>query len=305
MKGTLLILIICIVSLFNLNAQSFLVLNNGEKIDYRKYKIKGKDNAIEIKKPKPAIIKIDDVDYIVTSTGDIRFIRPVVDSDLFNIDYALMEKIIDGKISILIYSTATIFYSDPGGINTYSNSKTYQFIEKEGKFIQVFASGLMENKKKDNQNTFRRYFSDDEEILNRLNSNDFVANYNNMLDLIRDYNVHAYEKSPMSKETNLYDAILFRGFSNQSDKLVAEVEIEDQNFLLANMAYRRIKLLDANPMKICINNGKNEFCDLIVGSKYMIKYIEIILKKNGAIGFRTRNKDQYQIFRNELNYQSN
>lgn len=304
MKSSLLTLLLCLLTLINLDAQSFLVLKNGEKIDYKKYKIKDKDRAIEIKKPKPAIIKIDDADYIVTSKGEIRFIRPAVENDiLFEPDYTLMEKIVDGKISILKYSKTTTLYSGPNGTN--SHTTTYHFIEKDEKLVQIFSSGLLENRKKNNQYTISRYFSDDKEILNRLNSDDFEANAKNVLDLIREYNVHAYEKSSFTTESKLTDAILFRGYSNQNEKLVAEIAIEDQNFSLTNMAYRRIKLLNEKPMKICVSNGENELCDLIKGSKYMIKYVEIILKKNGDIDFRTRNKDQYQKFRNELNYQSN
>ena len=141
--------------------------------------------------------------------------------------------------------------------------------------------------------------------MNRLNSDEFKANYQNVLNLIREYNVHAYENVKITPESKLYDAILLRGYSNQTDKMVAKIEIEDQKFSLKNMDYQRIKLLDEKPMKICVSNGKNDMCDLIKGSKYMIKYIEIIVKKNGEIDIITISKDLYQKFRNELSYQSN
>ena len=314
MKNTLLTIILCLLSFIILNAQSFLVLNNGQKIEYKKFKIKDKLQSIEIKKPKPALIKITDINYLVNDKNEIRYIKDRVNevsplqvdwNTTMDPDYAIMEKIVEGKISILNYSTASTHYAGPDGMSTYSNSKTYYFIEKEGVFRQIFTAGLLENKKKNNQNTLSGYFSDDEKILNRINSDDFEANAKNVLDLIREYNVHAYEKASVNTEAELTDAIVFRGYSNQNEKLIAEIELEDQKFSLTKMAYRRIKLLDEKPMKICASNGENELCDLIKGSKYMIKYVEVILKKNGDIDFRIRNKDQYQKFRNELYYQSN
>lgn len=300
MKSTLLTLSLCFISVV-LNAQIFFVLNNGEKIDCKKYKIKGRDKLIEIKKPKPTNISIEDINFVVTKNGDIRYIRIAAeDLELFSPEYTLMEKIIEGRISILNYSKTYTNGNSQYGHN--SNTVTYYFMEKDNQFKRIFDSAILGNRKY-NIERFSKYFHDDSEVLCILKSDNFKASTKNMLDLIKKYNVNAFNKEIKKEVAEQCGAILFRGYSTQAHNLVAEVEFGGQKFSLANENYQRIKLLDGKPMKICVSNTKTNMCDLLVGSKHLVKYIEVKLKLNGDIEFEIRNKYQYQKFRNDLNAQ--
>lgn len=302
MKSTLIIILIS--SFFHLNAQSFLILKNGEKVEYKKYKIKDKDHIVEIKKPKPAIVKISEIDLLVNDAGEIRYIKERVNDvsalsgdwhAAMDPDYTVMEKELDGKISIFSYIVSHN-YGQYGGQQTV----TYYFLEKGELFTQIFNSDLLESKKKNNKEAFNEYFSDDEEILNKLNAEDFKANGKNIYNLIREYNIKAIDEESSTFDGEQCGIILFRGYSSQAKGLVAEIDVAGQHITLENMNYQRVKLPDDQPVKICVSNGKTEHCDIISSSKHVLKTIEIQLKLNGEIDIETKNKKQYQRYINIL-----
>lgn len=300
MKRKLIATTLFLFFILTANAQGFFLLKNGNKVEYKKYKIKDKYHHVEIKKPKPAIVNINDVELVVSDKGEIRYLRPAVeDFVLFDPDYALMEKIIDGKISIFNYSETYTTGGGQYGGNTHTI--TYYFMEKDGKFNQIFNSDLLESGKKYNMETFCNYFSDDDEVLKTLTSDSFKAKNKNILDLVRKYNINAFQDAPLGTDFEQCDAILFRGYSNQAKALVAEIQLGDKKITLEDMNYKRIKLPAENLIKICVSNGKTDFCDLISGSKHMVKYFEIQLKVNGEIEIEVKNKKQYQRYINALN----
>lgn len=288
----------------NINAQTFVLLKSGEKIEYKKYKIKSKDHLIEINKPKPFVVDLAEINYLVNKKGEIKYIKERnveevgQENILFASKYTEMEKVIEGKISIFKY---VVNKSSTNPYGAGDHTVTYFYMEMGDKFDKIFNPNLLESGKKHNLKTFQEYFSDDAEILKTLNSNSFKANSTNILELIRKYNINAFQSVSPESESELYDVILFRGYTGQDKELTAEIDVAGKKITLANMNYKRIKLPERNPVKICISNGTNKMCDLISGSKCVLKNYEIQLKPNGDIYIEVKNKKEYQRYIHALN----
>ena len=305
MKAKLLLSTLFLCYILSANAQSFFLLKNGEIIEAKKYKIKDKADAVEIKKPSPSIIPIKDIDYLVNKNGEVFYIKDRVNyisplqGDWYTTmdpDYAMMEKFIEGKITIYTY---TVSYN----AGQYGGQQTvvYSFIEKDDKFEEIFNSELFESGKKKNKEAFSEYFADDTEIRDQLMSEDFKANVKNVLDLIRKYNLRAYDESRQITSDKNAQIILYRGYTNQAKALEAEIEINGEKITLADMHYKQVKVPDSKPVKICVDNGKTEYCDLVSGSQHVIKHYEVQLKLNGEIEVEIKNKKQFQRYLNALN----
>ena len=296
-------------------AQSFFVLKNGETVLYKKYKIINKDYSVEISKPAPAKIPIKDIDYLVDKNGEISYIKFKLNKEqsvkihgigeYLNPDFEEMGKFVEGKISLYKYkerhtSTGAAVPGQFGaGGQTYSIS--YFFLEKDDTFAQIFNPELLENKKKDNRETISKFFEDDPEIHQRLNSKDFKANMENVLDLFRLYNIRQYDQSSIELPEDEAKVIFYRGYANQDKELVAEIEIGEHKISLSDMNYRMVKLPAGVPIKICINNGTKTVCDLVSASTHLIKPYEVLLKKSGAIEVKLVSTKQYDKYIHVLN----
>lgn len=292
MKNLLIFTVLFLFLSANSNADGFFILKNGKKIEYKKFKIKSIQSVIEIKKPRQAFVKCNQVDFFVDKKGDILYIKPNQPEKNKN-TYSVMRKVIDGKISVYQY-VIEIVHSN--GQYTYSTPHTISFLEMGMKYVQVFNPKFLENGKKHNKKVFSEFFKDDAATMARLNSEEFKANYKNIMSLIREYNLNKCQPFVLDGNTKMYPAYLYRGYSKQAKDLMASVKVASQKIELKYMNNQRITLPDGQPVKICVTNGPNKFCDVITGSRHVTKYFEIQLRPNGEIEIENKSKKQFKTY---------
>jgi hypothetical protein len=290
MKKNLQLATLLLLISFQSHSQGFVILQNGEKVKFKKYWINSEQNAIDIKKPLKQSIKISEINYILSYNEVVTYIKEVSNQNSqsekpYDQEYNVFRKLIEGKISIYWYEVYN--NSQYGGY-----TRIYYFLEKGDVFEPIFESELFENKKEANKNDFVNYF-DDEIIKRKLNSDSFKANTKNILDLIREYNLNAFSDNSSPELIEPCNVIFYRGFSFQSKENLVEINIGKKDFTIPGESYKVVKVSNDKPTKICISNEDTAFCDIIRGYSHSVRYYEIISKKSGEIKLELRDKKEY------------
>lgn len=113
------------------HAQNFLILNNGSKVEYKKFRMDTQQGTIEIKKPDKHIIKISDVNYLL-NFGEIKYLKQESNQSR----YILMDREVEGKINV--YSSLVVTQG------SYVTSSTqYYFLEKGEEFDFILNTAVL------------------------------------------------------------------------------------------------------------------------------------------------------------------
>ena len=281
-----------------MQAQSFVILKNGDQIPYGKFRVKNKEASIEIKKPNKTVLPIDEIRYLVTKEGELRYLKPTRQANTINgPEYRVMEKIMDGAISIYSY---TQNFSVGSGQYANNYSITYYFAENAASFNEVFNSQLLESSNKTNKEIFSAYFANDQKILNELNSEGFRANTKNVLDLVRRYNLNNYDQFNSASTSVVAEVVLIRN-QQRSENETVSVAVAGQTMTLRNMDMRMLKLRTAALNKLCFSANENEHCEIIQPSEHIVNYLEVKVKNDGTFSVEplgiTRFQRNLQIIR--------
>ncbi len=254
---------------FQLKAQLFLVLRNGNKVEFKDFansnaefiRIKTKEGKREFRVEEvdcfydltyvPAFPKrynqFESLHYIYVKNGDV-WMSPV--------------KVLEGSINL--YRRAV------------TQGKTWMFIyflEKDSEMVTIEESGLFTNKK-EKIGILRKYMSDAPSLITKMESEDFKYSDESLFDIIKEYNTFKFQK--MGQQNAKMSSVFFYSRVKKTTKEDLKLVLNDsiEVMMPANRLVAAKVAIDALT-KICVSSSSQSDCLLVSGSPYFIRYFEV------------------------------
>ncbi len=259
---------------FPIQAQKFLVLRNGSKIEFSEF-VKTSPEVILIKtKEGKKHYKVQDVecfyDLTYVPTIPIRYSQfesvhyfSVIKGEL----YMSPAKLLEGKINL--YRTV---YMRNGAYASYQ-------IDKEGK-VETMESELelvildFTNGKGRLRKQLGEYMADQPALLDMLLSDDFKFSEESIIDLIKEYNTRTFEKNGQGNAK--MSSVFFYSKMKNSVQEDLQLTVNDSlEFVLPTRRLISVKVAIDALSKICVRSTSGSDCLVLSGSPYYIRYYEV------------------------------
>lgn len=239
------------------DAQHIVQLKNGRRIeaDNIKINISGdmrittRDGGVKVKLAK------EDIDFF-TIEGNPQFYLCPNDKEC-NFYPRIMNGRIEGFEEIFQGS------SQQGTFTSY-----YFYARKEGVTKFIISKNTVFHDRSKGKNFLKDFFADDPDMLERVNSDEFKFNYENVLDVINDYNVRNFSKK------QIVDTVRgnFIFYIKARKEPVSVVQLSVNDSIIHPLPYAKLVPIEVkgDPVKVCVENS----CQLLTPG-YRPVYIEI------------------------------
>ena len=263
-----------------------LLLNSGEEVSFKKFETN--EDHLTVKTEEGKIdIPIDNVlgfmksidqgqEKALFNTSNIHFRKKLIlDEIINNRNYTFATLVSPGKINI--YLRIVYVASPMPGMNGGSRQKMikYYYLKRDD-----VAHSLMHKSKKEKIGLMNELFADDQLILSELNRMEQV-NDEKLVELVKEYNVKSFTKKASS--TDETGKITFYRIKGGKHKAALPIRIDEVEVLINPFEIKLVELSADNPVKICIGNESNKYCELMIGSLSYVPYFEIKQEKNGKV----------------------
>lgn len=269
----------------------YIVLNNGETIECKKFKNTG--NFLEVKtqdSKEPTSLRMTEVLGYFSEDDNVMYYKEknLYKSKLSNQYYDFYERVAEGDIKVYYYATYVTDYS-PNGTGI-SRTIAHLFAKKNDELIEVSKSINSQRNKKRYVNNLLGLIDDDPKLMFKVNDLGFKYSNENVLSLIKDYNLSRYVPS-IENESTTSKLVFYR----QSDKAKEDLKVsfEDGNILdMALNSVENIELPTESLIKVCVSYQNNESCILIKPTHYFEKYYKVVSNKKGRLSILNRSKQK-------------
>jgi hypothetical protein len=272
------------INLSSSHGKGYIILMDKQKIMYDKFKSE-KDALLVTSSEKNEKQRIDIKDvlgYYDQAEGILYYLKPV-EASSYGIDYQFIERTISGKINL--YKQIVETYSQYGGTNTI-----YYYIEKSDRFEGIFTPYAIGQNKKGRTEILKSFVSDRPEILKMIGE-DFKLNSDNLLGIIKKYNLLTYEYDSAHKGSELGEVIIYRSAKNKASDLI-RVEIDGEELVLnSNDDFISIKCKTNVNSRICFDST-DQFCHLVEAIPYFTSYYKLIRDKKSFYSLERSDKKE-------------
>lgn len=269
-------------------ADKHLIKTNGQVIKYKR-SVEKSDHIILRDKNSPSaaevIIDIDEVLGYYLSDQIIRYkIQVKLPDDSTNYEFA--ERLLEGEIEVFQKTMGSM--SADGLGNTYNTSSQYLYAKIGSEYLPIYP---LQRKHKDYIITkLTDFISDDAYILEKIKNKKFRFSYNNILEVIEEYNLRAHSPVNFINDTDSSNVILYRMGRGQTKNPIT-IKIENQKYSLLPDDFARIYIPTDQAVKICFSDSENQKCTLIQGSDYFNVVFELIqMRSNGILRLKKKEK---------------
>lgn len=267
-----------LLSILGSKGQGTLLLQDGQKINFTKKKESG-DKLILTDKKQKREINVNEVKGYFEDYEFIIYYKKPFNSTRNQ----YLRRTLEGKINLYQKTTTTKSYNGNGGYS-YINSEEY-YIEKGDRFELIFETGVVGQGKKQRIEILKSLVSDSDVTLNSI-SEDFKLTSENLINVIRNYNIQKYE-SKVTLDTSSLSTIVFYRVGKDIAKSISEriqyrnlsddsisISIHNKSFILPSYEWQEVKIPVNELIKMCMGNT-NSYCDLINAHNLFKIYIEV------------------------------
>ena len=280
--------------------QSYLVKTDGSKIEFNKLKINNGFVQVTIPKSKEKLkIKFEEVScHYSLFYNSIHYLKPSF--DFYNTGgFEFIERIEEGKIRVY-KKVVTTHSNNQYGANITSN--TYLYLEKGNDYFNVLTTGVIGQNKKEKLEKFKVLISDDSVTVQLLNSSSYKHKYKAIIELVKEYNLRIHNPTA-NGNSELTNAIFFRTNKRQRDeKDVLKFYVGKSEYSLVANDKVSIPIPADSEIKVCITNGSENKCKLILGSKYLDNFYEVGMSKSDNALIEKRDKDYSEYTLNVIDH---
>lgn len=301
---------ICLIDFYLLFSQGGIILTNGTKIDFTKFKSSGNQLTIHNGKEKTLVDLIQVKGYYNNWENIFYFNKPVLPLKNFpQNDYHFITLVTEGKINLYKKISITTV---PGATHQYQMiyEDTDYYIEKGDRLEFILEPHLVNNKTK-NLSILNSFISDNQNILNSLND-EFKLNSKSLINTIRNYNLQEFDSvNSINRNSDSTKLLFYRAGKNITTNLVErtrynQLSDDDITIHIFNKVYT-IKMYDwletiipSNQLvKVCFGENKS-FCELISGNNFFTLHFEISLTKDSEYLLERKTLEDYQIILTRL-----
>jgi len=263
MKKTIILLLILTDFSLSIKAQSFILKNNQEKIEFQKLNFKKDSLKLIISKNEKTRINYKEV------KGYYSFSK----NTFFHQKHGFIERVYEGEIK-LYKKIIEGFYDN-------SRDITLWFVEKENNFKHFFPVGKpFETKKKEGFEIIKSMVNDDSKSTNSLKNKSFKYKVDKIIKIIKDYNLRQHKIQKKELKNSIMGTVIFFRDNKNQNKATVSFMIGDKNYFLDKNEKIEIDLPASEDIMVCINNESINTCELINPSSYFKKCYEINFSKN-------------------------
>ncbi len=290
------------------NGQSYLVKNDGSKIEFKKLKLKEGFVQVTIPKSKEKLeIRLEEVkSYYSLYDNAVYYLKPSIDYSN-SVGFKFMERIEEGEIKVykevVTYSSSNQYgISLSNQYGTTISSSTYLMLEKDNDYFNVFTTNAIGQNKKEKLEKFKDLVSDDSISTQLLNATSYKHKYNPIIKIVKEYNLRAHH--PTENNSNeAANAIFFRtNKRSREEKDVLKFYVGKSEHSL--LAFDKLSILIPadSEIKACVTNASENNCNLILGSKYFDNFYEIVMNKSGAASIEKRDIEYAEYHLNIIDH---
>lgn len=285
--------------LIKINGEIIRYKASDEEPDYIKFKLKNNEwIKVDIDSILGYYVKDEPIQYLISfkslKSGSKLTVNPIDYTAKDSTTYEFAERLLEGKIEVYQETTENYGKMNNGAGGTmYTSSTTYDVYAHIGnEYVQLYPV-----RKKDQEviaHKFKKAISDDKYILEKVQHKKFKYNRDNVVELLEEYNLRAHRPVSFNQSDNTANAFIFR-MNTQQTKEPIMIELGGSAHSLLPEDMIKVYIPTNKPVKMCIGNGNNQLCKLIMGSEYFDNSIELSQWKSGILRMKNEKLSPYQI----------
>jgi hypothetical protein len=164
-----------------------------------------------------------------------------------------------------------------GGYMSTASNKIEFFVEKDGDISEVkFRSGVLPAIRKKRIDSLSSLMDDCPEIVQKLNDENFEFGHDNIINLIRSYNVCMFKSEPWPLQKTSTVMMYSRVRQGNVQRISISVNDSTLAYIPVNGTVA-INISSTHPNKVCVASGDLKTCDIILSSQYFVKQFEVML----------------------------
>jgi len=296
-----LLLLLCIVSAFSSYAQDLLIKTDGTTIPYKKLKWdEGIGTVTTDKNQKITIREVEVFGIYEEFNQRVSYKKPNIPlnengqgKQKEGNGFQYLQKEETGTINL--YKEEIISsYRGASGTN-HTSSTIYYYAEKGNEFKNIMTTGTFY--KEDALNVFKSFFTDDREVLDEIESGEFVYNIKNLLKVVRKYNMSHFEK-PSAPDYQVIGTIGFFTKAEGKSKASIVLKVNDsiEYKLPASHHPLPIKVPLNKPSKVCATWDGGSACELVEPIRYATTYYEVEINLNKTLALEKQTYSQFRSY---------
>lgn len=288
----------------NVSAQQYLIKTNGEKVRFERCKIKKGVILLTISGQNEKLeIEAEDVEgYYSTEKNIMHFLKPLPNFYTVNsYDFEFVHRILEGRVKVYERTVSSyIANSGADGFGGTSSNTTTLYVEKGEEYFNVFDNSPLGESNKDKLEKLKDLVGDDPEIVKILNSKGYKHKYDNILEVVRKYNIKSHDDKINTTNAN-GKITLFRRKKSQ-DKKPVQLLVNGKEYTLSIKDKEEVELPANTDIKVCHANGPKDSCNLIRLSNHFEKYYEVSLNKDAKWSIEHKDKSYALFHLQNINY---
>lgn len=230
---------------------------------------------------KKTIIPVESIERILD--GNIMYYPKDIQTDEESNEY-FMPLILEGKLNLYVF-----VMNENMGDSHFSTK--YMILESSQRTERI----LPYSNKTELVQNLEAFMGDDSEIMNMIKDVDSKFKYSTLFKAVQKYNLNAHDPAASNSDSDFAKVCFFRN-DNGQHKEAALIQIGDTVYSLDKLDMERISIPAGHPIKICIQNGDEDNCDLITPSDEYLKYYEVSLSKKRKVRITSRSKEKFDQF---------
>lgn len=267
------------------HAQNYLLKSDNSTLAFKKISWRNDVATVKTIDKKEITIKGQDIIAFYMEDQTLLYRKPIVKLNektsviLRDSGYQYLPKVESGRINLY----QETIYSSAGQVTHY------YYAEKGDNFRNVLITGYSIKNRQDDFQDFKSFVQDDSQILEQIESEDFVYNEKNMLKIIKEYNLK-YFTAPTTDDYKKTASIGIYTTAERKRREEITIKVNDslEYRMPANYYPLPIALPVDKPSKVCITWNGGSSCELVQPVVFNITYYEVRNFLNGTYGLDKR-----------------
>jgi hypothetical protein len=274
-------------------AQEFMMLKNGEVIEFNRFKIKETDVKVVTKDRGNLELKFNEITgYYNTTNGTTYYLKKGIPDGATENQYQFDKLILEGEINV--YERLHISYAHvPNSFSStpaISGSRwTELYLGKGSRHQGMGKYGIGKSNKEKRKDFLIQFIEDNQELVKQVEDENFKGKDEEIIRIVKAYNLSRYKPNDnLGKISTAWFYVKKR--SKNTDTLKTYV---NGMFVgnLPNSSVLAVNLSNQNLSKVCVNS----YCEVIKASPYYIKYFEIYISDD-EIKFTETEKNEAERY---------
>lgn len=279
-----------------LSKSNLMILTNGQTHAFKKWKLLKDELNIIGPKGERLILRADDVEGYFDKQNLRRYYKKKIKSnymaEMRDPDYEFVQIILDGRIRLYqsFRKLMALTPSAPGLVAEY-------LVEKDDVYEYVISAGTS---RRESREVLKAMVGDDPQLLEKVSSEEFNINFDNILELVNNYNVRSFQGFSQSAYNSM-GSVVFYVWAKKDPGVTLSLNVNDTiNYELSIRKPLTVKLPAEAPSKVCFVSGTRKACTVMAAFSFGRQYWQLMVDRGLSLKMNRESVDDALYYLNYL-----